>query len=949
MFNRLIGFILVASTAILGSTYYIDYATGSNGNPGTSKSAPWKLSPGMNGFSATYSHISGDVYIFKGGVTWPAAALPFTIANSGAAGKTDTYTTDHTWYTGSTWTQPTLDGQFFQQTLLSASDKSYVLMNDLRLINAGALSANDVMAFQFINCSYFELSNNTFAPESWGCLYVSTERTGDYNTFLVHHNDISRCAFAMRFVPAAPASIMYNVQVYNNTIHDFHSQLSGEVHGDGLQHYCSPDNATSYDRYIEGFKIFNNHFFGDFSQVAGSRGAMTALIYLSGSSKGVQIYNNIFAPQYSGSQSPNFFESFISLRDNPNRGGYHKIYNNTFVTPVADGQAAAILEDDTRYPAPFLDIKNNIFSNFNWPFDLRSTNHTIDYNDDYFIRDIGKWAGNFIGSFSSWQALGLDVHGLSANPGFVSSTDLHLSQTSPCIGKGTNLSTVVTTDIDGNARPGSSGFSLGAYEFGTTPPPPPPVTLSAPELWWPGNGATGVVIDPSLTWSAVSGAATYSVQASTSSSFATTIINQGGIAETSFDANGLLNNTAYYWRVRAANATGTGSWSSTGNFTTVAAAPPPPVDLSAPELWWPGNGATGVVIDPSLTWSAVSGAATYSVQASTSSSFATTIINQGGIAETSFDANGLLNNTAYYWRVSAANATGTGSWSSTGNFTTTATQNNAFLQNSGKNGIVSIDAEHFMDAIVQGGHTWERVSSTGYSGDGAMQALPNNGASINTGYAANSPRMDYMVTFVKTGRHYIWVRGIGPSGSDDSYHAGLDNKEIGTCDQITNFTTAWKWSRTDGTGTKAYFKVPAAGNHTVNIWMREDGFIIDKIVITINRNYVPSGTGPAESQRSVLAREAVQVPAEKTQIVPYVLDIYSFQNGSVRFSIPFSGRFELSIYAVNGQKVGHIVESAGSAGLNTVPIGKSRMPQGVYVMRLTSHGASIHRKIVVMK
>ena len=847
MFNRLIGFILVASTAILGSTYYIDYATGSNGNPGTSKSAPWKLSPGMNGFSATYSHISGDVYIFKGGVTWPAAALPFTIANSGAAGKTDTYTTDHTWYTGSTWTQPTLDGQFFQQTLLSASDKSYVLMNDLRLINAGALSANDVMAFQFINCSYFELSNNTFAPESWGCLYVSTERTGDYNTFLVHHNDISRCAFAMRFVPAAPASIMYNVQVYNNTIHDFHSQVSGEVHGDGIQHYCSPDNATSYDRYIEGFKIFNNHFFGDFSQVAGSRGAMTALIYLSGSSKGVQIYNNIFAPQYSGSQSPNFFESFISLRDNPNRGGYHKIYNNTFVTPVADGQAAAILEDDTRYPAPFLDIKNNIFSNFNWPFDLRSTNHTIDYNDDYFIRDIGKWAGNFIGSFSSWQALGLDVHGLSANPGFVSSTDLHLSQTSPCIGKGTNLSTVVTTDIDGNARPGSSGFSLGAYEFGTTPPPPPPVTLSAPELWWPGNGATGVVIDPSLTWSAVSGAATYSVQASTSSSFATTIINQGGIAETSFDANGLLNNTAYYWRVSAANATGTGSWSSTGNFTT------------------------------------------------------------------------------------------------------TATQNNAFLQNSGKNGIVSIDAEHFMDAIVQGGHTWERVSSTGYSGDGAMQALPNNGASINTGYAANSPRMDYMVTFVKTGRHYIWVRGIGPSGSDDSYHAGLDNKEIGTCDQITNFTTAWKWSRTDGTGTKAYFKVPAAGNHTVNIWMREDGFIIDKIVITINRNYVPSGTGPAESQRSVLAREAVQVPAEKTQIVPYVLDIYSFQNGSVRFSIPFSGRFELSIYAVNGQKVGHIVESAGSAGLNTVPIGKSRMPQGVYVMRLTSHGASIHRKIVVMK
>ncbi len=464
MFTRISMLMLLVSAFIFGNTYYIDYSTGADNNSGISKSAPWKRCPGMNGFSAAYTHAPGDVYVFKGGVVWPAASLPFTIINSGSTGNTDTYTTDHDWYAGSAWAQPTFDGSMFQKTILSADGKNHILINDLKFINAGTLTANGIIGCQFINCSYLELSNNTFALESWGCLYISTEKSGDYYDILVHHNDISHCAYAMRFVPAAPASIMHNVQAYNNNIHDFHSQLSGAVHGDGIQHYCSPDEAASFDRYIEGFAIYNNRFYGDFSQVAGSGGAMTALVYLSGASKEVQIYNNLFAPQFSGSQSPNFFESFISLRDNPNRGGHHKIYNNTFVTPVAGGQSAAILEDDTRFPSPFLDVKNNIFSNFNWPFDLRSTNHTFDNNNDNFIRDIGKWNGNFVGSFAKWQALGLDVHGISMDPKFISSTNFQLSETSPCIEKGTNLSTIFNTDIEGNVRPIATGFTLGAYE-----------------------------------------------------------------------------------------------------------------------------------------------------------------------------------------------------------------------------------------------------------------------------------------------------------------------------------------------------------------------------------------------------------------------------------------------------------------------------------------------------
>lgn len=460
----IISVLLIAFSTGQASTYFIDYASGSDTRSGNAKESAWQKCPGMAGFSGSYNHAPGDVFILKGGVVWPAAACPLTIANSGTAGNIDTYTTDHAWYNGAAWSPPTLDGELTGRTILYASDKGFFKINDLRIINAGSLAANGIKAVELADCDNMELCNNTLAPESWGCVYIWTSRSKTFNNYLIHHNDISKCAFGVRVVPSGPSSIINNVQVYNNTLHDFHSQLSGEVHGDGIQHYCSPDVAASYDRYITGFKIYNNSFSGDFTQVAGSKGAMTALIYLSSASKGVEIYNNVFAPVTTGTQSPNFFESFISLRDNPNRGGSHKIYNNTFVTRVPDGQAAAILEDDSRFPSPNLDVKNNIFYGFQWPFDILSVNDVFDYNNVQFTKNVGKRAGSWVETFSDWQKLGNDLHGISVDPLFVSPVDLHLQPSSPCVDRGAELDALYAIDHDGELRPQGKPFDLGAFE-----------------------------------------------------------------------------------------------------------------------------------------------------------------------------------------------------------------------------------------------------------------------------------------------------------------------------------------------------------------------------------------------------------------------------------------------------------------------------------------------------
>jgi hypothetical protein len=202
---------------------------------------------------------------------------------------------------------------------------------------------------------------------------------------------------------------------------------------------------------------------------------------------------------------------------------------------------------------------------------------------------------------------------------------------------------------------GTSAWSSPVWSFTTAPAPPAAPTLSSPI-----NGATGVVTNPTLSWNASTGATSYGLQVSTSSSFTTTVVNQTGITSTSYPVSGLAGNTTYYWRVNATNAGGTGAWSSpVWSFTT---APAPP---AAPTLASPANGSATQTTSPTLTWNASTGATSYGLQVSTVSDFSTTVVNQTGITSTSRAISGLSNNMTYYWRVNATNTAGTSAWSST--------------------------------------------------------------------------------------------------------------------------------------------------------------------------------------------------------------------------------------------------------------------------------------------
>jgi len=201
-----------------------------------------------------------------------------------------------------------------------------------------------------------------------------------------------------------------------------------------------------------------------------------------------------------------------------------------------------------------------------------------------------------------------------------------------------------------------------------------------------------------------------------------------------------------------------------------------------------------------------------------------------------------------------------------------------FQQDGGVDGIVSMEAEHFDNKVDIGVNTWSEVTTAtgftaakGFSGGQGMLIGPDTalgGRSVNTGYVTGSPHIDFQVNFVKTGIHYVWILAYGMDGNSDSAHAGLDGKEINTCDRMSGWNGAYQWSSNTMDSARSTFEVEEIGAHTVNIYMREDGMVFDKIVLTTNPDYTPADHGPAESSRGVPDYATGPIPADGATDLP---------------------------------------------------------------------------------
>ena len=155
-----------------------------------------------------------------------------------------------------------------------------------------------------------------------------------------------------------------------------------------------------------------------------------------------------------------------------------------------------------------------------------------------------------------------------------------------------------------------------------------------------------------------------------------------------------------------------------------------------------------------------------------------------------------------------------------------------------------IEAEHWSGL---GDGTWvKHAKEPGYAGDGYMQ--DHEAARTTVPEFRDTRGLRYVVQLAG-GTYHAWLRrripsawGLSAGGAlSDSTWLGLDGDLVAAVDDGNGPTDAWDWVRVTTPVTIT------SGTHVLDLRVRERGYIVDRILLTTDAAFVPSGTGPAET------------------------------------------------------------------------------------------------------
>lgn len=207
--------------------------------------------------------------------------------------------------------------------------------------------------------------------------------------------------------------------------------------------------------------------------------------------------------------------------------------------------------------------------------------------------------------------------------------------------------------VQSKAVNGPSAFTQAGSTFLTPATIPAVPGLSSPALNFLTTDYT-----PTLTWTMAATPAynNFYVQIDDNSDFSSPFFNgPTGSAAHNFTAPTLTSNTKWYWRVRGANGSTLGNWSTSRYFRTALEVPVPtsPINGSSPYSYW-----------PTYNWNNVPGATGYNLQISFYSSFSPVLLNVNTVTS-SYDPMTGICGSAVYWRVRATGPNGPSLWSPT--------------------------------------------------------------------------------------------------------------------------------------------------------------------------------------------------------------------------------------------------------------------------------------------
>ena len=177
-------------------------------------------------------------------------------------------------------------------------------------------------------------------------------------------------------------------------------------------------------------------------------------------------------------------------------------------------------------------------------------------------------------------------------------------------------------------------------------------------------------------------------------------------------------------------------------------------------------------------------------------------------------------------------------------------------------GLVVMEGENFTGADGrndENGSEWRVASNiSGFVGSGYVEIPPPKGTN---GAWENSCELTYEIRFTMARTYNIWLRRRSEGDGSDSCLVGLDGTEMGTNDSTGNHGQ-WIWKNL---GTMS---VTAAGLHVFNLRRREAQYKVDRILLTTDSTYTPTGDGPPESPRGIPVKASSPSPANEETDVP---------------------------------------------------------------------------------
>jgi hypothetical protein len=224
---------------------------------------------------------------------------------------------------------------------------------------------------------------------------------------------------------------------------------------------------------------------------------------------------------------------------------------------------------------------------------------------------------------------------------------------------------------------------------------------------------------------------------------------------------------------------------------------------------------------------------------------------------------------------------------------------------------------------------WTPDSDRGNPSGGVSMVVPNGAG----GNEANT-RLEYDITFPESNIYYVWYRASGADGTDDSAWLYIDDerpfgREDGNSASMTGFSGAadFVWRSDAQDGPDPFTIDVLAGDSVVAIARREDGSFFDKMIFTLDPDFVPTGTGPAETREGVPGRPTVQLTgaADGTTIDA---------GGSLALSATGSADGELLIERIEFSANGEVIAVATSSPFEFT---WNNVPAGIYGVSATAY------------